>query len=116
MIDLLAKTQFLDDIDFLQGTIIVYEDSIPTIGLIYAPVVTRKARYMHVRHHFVRQLVARKIVKFLHVDTALQSADLLTHPLIPIKFQRHLYVFFNIASLSLPSRTVLSTPPRVKSR
>ncbi len=40
MIDLLDEIHLLDEIDFLQGTIIVYEDSLPAIGLVYSPVVT----------------------------------------------------------------------------
>ena len=102
VIELLYHAQLLESLGWKQGIITIFEDSIPAIGLVYSPSVTRKARYMHVRYHFVRQLVARKIIRIEHVSSALQAADLLTHPLTPAKFQRHLYKYFNFPAVLLP--------------
>jgi hypothetical protein len=95
---ILEERNFLESLGYLQGTTILYEDSLPAIGLVYSPSVTRKARYMHVRHHFIRQLVERKIIKVVHVSTKFQSADLFTHPLPPKQFQFHLSNLFNFCS------------------
>lgn len=65
---LLWHRQLLFDLGFPQERIIVYEDNIPAIDLAYAPHITRKSRYMCVRHHFVRSLVQSKIIKISHAD------------------------------------------------
>jgi hypothetical protein len=96
---LLWHRNFLNSLGFLQSTTIVYEDSVPTIGLVYSPIVTRKARYMFVRHHFVRELARTKIIKVVHVQTEDQTADLFTHPLCPKQFKFHLSRLFNYSSI-----------------
>ena len=98
---LLWHSQLLSDLGFQQGRINVWEDNIPAINLAYAPQVTRKSRYMFVRHHFVRSLVQNKLIKINHVDTTEQAADLLTHSLKPAQFKRHSYRLFNLKSTSL---------------
>ena len=96
---LLWHRQLLSDIGFSQERTIVWEDNIPAINLAYSPQITRKARYMFVRHHFVRSLVQQKLIKICHVDTKEQAADLLTHSLVPAQFKRHRYRLFNLRSL-----------------
>ena len=96
---LLWHRQLLSDIGFPQERTIVWEDNIPAINLAYSPQITRKARYMFVRHHFVRSLVQQKLIKICHVDTKEQAADLLTHSLVPAQFKRHRYRLFNLRSL-----------------
>ena len=98
---LLWHRQLLFDLGFPQERIIVYEDNIPAIDLAYAPHITRKSRYMFVRHHFVRSLVQSKIIKISHVDTKEQAADLLTHPLKSPQFSRHRHRLFNLDSILL---------------
>ena len=97
--DLLWHRQILHDIGFPQQRTIVFEDNIPSINLAYSPQITRKSRYMHVRHHFVRELVKNKTIKICHVDSKIQAADLLTHPMKPAPFKRHRYRFFNLQAL-----------------
>jgi hypothetical protein len=108
---LLWHRQFLSDLGFPQDRTTVWEDNIPAINLAYSPQITRKARYMFVRHHFVRSLVQQKIIKISHVDTAEQAADLLTHPLKPAQFKRHRYRLFNLLSRPDGSISVSSTIP-----
>ena len=95
---LLWHRQLLTDMGFPQGRTVVWEDNIPVINLAYSPQITRKARYMFVRHHFVRSLVQNKIIQICHVETAEQAADLLTHSLKPAQFKRHRYRLFNLCS------------------
>ena len=94
--------QLLSDLGFPQDRTIVYEDNIPAINLAYSPHITRKSRYMFVRHHFVRSLVQSKIIKICHVDSEHQSADLLTHSSRPAKFKRHRYGLLNLKALPMP--------------
>ena len=103
---LLWHRQLLLDLGFPQDRILVYEDNIPAIDLAYAPHITRKSRYMFVRHHFVRSLVKSKLIKICHVDTKEQAADLLTHPLKTVPFTRHRHRLFNLDSLRLPTKKV----------
>ena len=98
---LLWHRQLLFDLGFPQDRTVIWEDNIPAINLAYAPQITRKARYMFVRHHFVRSLVQRKLIKICHVDTKEQAADLLTHSLKPAQFKRHLFRLFNVRSRPL---------------
>ena len=93
--------QLLLDLGFPQERTIVWEDNIPAINLAYSPQITRKSRYMFVRHHFVRSLVQSKIIKICHVDSDNQAADLLTHSPKPPKFKHHRYALFNLKSLPL---------------
>ena len=93
--------QLLCDLGFPQSRTIVYEDNIPAINLAYSPHITRKSRYMFVRHHFVRSLVQSKIIKICHVGSDHQSADLLTHSSRPAKFKHHRYGLFNLKSLPM---------------
>jgi hypothetical protein len=97
--DLLWHRRLLHDIGFPQQRTMVYEDNVPAINLAYAPQITRKSRYMHVRQHFVRALVKDKTIKISHVDSKFQAADLLTHPLSPAAFKRHRHRLFNLQAL-----------------
>ena len=99
--DLLWHRQLLHDIGFPQDRTIVYEDNIPAINLAYSPQITRKSRYMHVRHHFIRALVKNKTIKICHVDSTIQAADLLTHPMRPAPFKRHRHRLFNLKSIPI---------------
>ena len=111
---ILWHKQLLSDIGFPQDRIMVYEDNIPAIDLAYSPHITRKSRYMFVRHHFVRSLVQSKIIKICHVDTKEQAADLLTHPLKPAPFRRHRHRLFNLTALPLCNSTKHVTRPVCK--
>ena len=99
--ELLWHRRLLHDIGFPQNRTIVYEDNIPAINLAYLPQITRKSRYMHVRYHFVRELVKNKVIKLCQVDSSIQAADLLTHPMKPAPFRRHRHRFFNLQALPI---------------
>ena len=96
---LLWHRQLMLDLGFPQERTIVWEDNIPAINLAYSPQITRKSRYMFVRHHFVRSLVQSKVIKICHVESPDQAADLLTHSPKPSKFKHHRYALFNLKSL-----------------
>jgi hypothetical protein len=78
---------FLADLGFEQTEpTIVLEDNQSAINLAIAPQITRKSKHIHVRHHHIRDLVAQNIISIKHLPTAEMTADLLTKPLGPTKF------------------------------
>ena len=78
----------LEDIGFPQSApTVIYEDNMSAINLAVAPHITRKSRHIHTRHHFIRDLVAQKIVVVKHLPTSEMLADFFTKPYGPRKFQ-----------------------------
>jgi len=63
-------------------------DSKTAINLVNAPEVTRKCRHIEVKHHFIRQLVARQIIRVTYVCSADMRADVLTKYLPRAMFLR----------------------------
>lgn len=59
----------------------VYEDNQAAIKLASAPSIPRKSQHIHVRYHFVRDLIQQKIITLLYVPTDQMIADLLTKSL-----------------------------------
>ena len=96
---------FLVSIGFLQThPTTIYEDNKSAINLAKAPAVTRKSRHIHIRHHFIRDLVAQKIVVVEYLATADMLADLYTKPMGPKKFIHFRKQLFNEDSLyAMPS-------------
>jgi hypothetical protein len=94
----------LDDIGFPQRQpTIIYEDNQSAINLAVAPHITRKSRHIHIRHHFIRDLVAKGIVQIVHLPTHLMTADILTKPLGPTAFIALRDILMNVCCLHLPS-------------
>lgn len=78
---------FLDSIDFPPDEpTVIYEDNMSAINLANAPAVTRRSRHIHIRHHFIRDLVAQKLVRVQYLSTDSMLADLFTKPFGPKKF------------------------------
>jgi hypothetical protein len=93
----------LTDIGFpQQNPTIIYEDNQSAINLAVAPHITRKSRHIHIRHHFIRDLVAKGIVQIVHLPTHLMTADILTKPLGPTAFIALRDILMNVCCLHLP--------------
>ena len=74
--------QLLADLGFPQkGPTTIFEDNQTAIDLSYAPQITRRSRHIHVRHHYIRDLVKQNMVRIEHLPTSEMTADLLTKPL-----------------------------------
>jgi hypothetical protein len=77
----------LEDIGFPQKLpTVIYEDNMSAINLANAPHITRKSRHIHTRHHFIRDLVAQKLVIIHHLPTEDMLADFFTKPYGPKRF------------------------------
>jgi hypothetical protein len=91
---------FLDNIGFPQPEpTVIYEDNQSAINLAIAPAVTRKSRHIHIRHHFIRDLVEKKLVTIVHLPTERMLADFLTKPYGPKRFVMFRDRMFNVTSL-----------------
>ena len=83
-------------VDSFIGPTTVFQDNQSAINLAYAPNITQNSRHIHVRHHFVRDLVALGIIKIVHISTAIMYADLLTKPHPPAIHMRQTAKMLNI--------------------
>jgi hypothetical protein len=75
--------QLLSDLGFPQaGPTTIFEDNKSAINLATAPEVTKNSKHIHVRHHFIRDLIKQNLMKVVYLDTKSMTADLLTKPLL----------------------------------
>jgi hypothetical protein len=75
-------------------------DSKTAINLMIAPEVTKNARHMLVKHHYIRQLVDRKCVLPLHVTSANMRVDMLTKYLPPKRYLQARDFLLNINAMT----------------
>ena len=88
--------QFVADLGFPQnGSTVIFEDNQPAIDLSNAPQITRKSKHIFIQHHFIRELVQKKLVVIEHLPTASMTADMLTKSLAPKEFRYHRSHLFN---------------------
>ena len=79
--------ELLSEVGFPQlNPTTIFEDNQSAINLAIAPQIPRKSRHILIRHHYIRELVANKIVVLQHLTTDRMVADLLTKPLATITF------------------------------
>jgi hypothetical protein len=91
---------FLEDIEFPQsGPTIIFEDNMSAINLAIAPVISRKSRHIHIRHHFIRDCVANQLIIVQHLPTDQMLADFLTKPFGPKKHKQFRDLYFNTSSI-----------------
>ena len=60
------------------------------------PVTTPNYKHVDIRHHFIRERVARKQFRIVHVASALQHADFLTKPVHKGAFYFHRDFVMNV--------------------
>ena len=57
--------------------------------------VTGRNKHFELKQHFIRELVAAKIVSLAEVSTANQIADIFTKPLVRPTFEKHRSMLLN---------------------
>ena len=93
---------FLESCDFPQlNPTTIYEDNMSAINLAVAPAVTRKSRHIHIRHHYIRDCVAKKSIVLEHLSTDKMLADFFTKPFGPKKHIAFRDKLFNMDSVPL---------------
>ena len=81
---------------FGSPSIRVFEDSKEAIQLVKNPVCSSNSRHIDVRHHILRELVLRREVDTVHVESGQQRADFLTKPLCTSDFRYHRNFLMNL--------------------
>ncbi|CAN0395537.1 unnamed protein product [Ectocarpus sp. 12 AP-2014] len=71
------------------GPTVVYEDNVGAPHLASNPDATANSKHIDIRHHFIRERVARGEFRIVHVPSYLQHADFLTKPLPRESFYVH---------------------------
>ncbi|CAM9998279.1 unnamed protein product, partial [Pylaiella littoralis] len=104
---------------------LVYEDNVGALHLANNPRTTPNSKHIDIRHHFIRERVARGEFKIPHVPSHLQHADFLTKPLPRESFLVHrsftmntrrfygggiIYVFLRVVLTSEKARCVFMLP------
>ena len=78
---LLGLLNLLGDMMMEQGPVPSFEDNSAAYGLITQPSISRGARHINVRYHFVRELQQLNIIDMRQCSTDQQQADLTTKAL-----------------------------------
>ena len=66
----------------------IYQDNQGTIALAKNVMTSRRAKYIDIRHHFVREMILNGDINVQYCPTHEMNADLLTKPLGAIVFSR----------------------------
>jgi hypothetical protein len=98
----------LEDLGFPQDApSIIFEDNESAIKLAVAPQIPRKSRHIHIRHHYIRELVHLGQIEIRHLRTASMVADLFTKPLAAAVFIPFRDQLLNVKHLVLPPGVTL---------
>ena len=76
-------------------------DNESAIKIAENPVQHRKTKHIEIRHHFIREHVAKGNIELLHVNTENRLADYFTKPLDEARFRelRHELTIVDISNL-----------------
>jgi hypothetical protein len=80
------------------GPVVIHEDNKSAINLAKSHQIPQKSQHIHVRYHFIRDLVAHGIVRFVYTATEDTIADLLTKTLPFGPMQRFTRMLLNLFS------------------
>jgi len=86
---------------------VLYLDNKTAIALATAPQISRKSRHVFVKHHFVRELVANKVIRIVYVPSRRMSANILTNFLPCNQFLVERDLLFNRAAMPSPVSQVV---------
>ena len=76
--------------------IAIYEDNEGAIHIAKHPISNSNSQRMDVRHHFLRELVERKEIEIIHVESQYQHADVLTKALPEREFEFQRGIVMNL--------------------
>ena len=86
---------------FPSGPALLHLDSKTAINLITAPEVTKKARHMKAKHHYIREAYDSQIILPVHVSSAFLRVDSITKIFTPPNFKRGRDRLLNISAQSV---------------
>lgn len=61
-----------------QSSVLIYNDNMGALKLAENPIFHSRTKHIHIRHHFVREVLASGDVKICHMSTSDMPADILT--------------------------------------
>ncbi len=68
---------------------IIYCDNQSAIQIASSESITKRRKHIDIKHHYIRDLLLKKVVNVQWCDTTLQQADILTKPLAQLTFEHH---------------------------
>ena len=74
----------------------VFEDNEGAVQLAQNPITNSNSKHIDVRHHFLRELAARKEISITHVPSPFQHADFLTKAIPRESFELHRNLAMNL--------------------
>jgi hypothetical protein len=81
--------QLAAEIGFAQdGPATLFLDCQTAINLAIAPEITKKARHMNAKHHYIREAVTEDVIKIVHVKSPLMRCDIISKVFSTSKFKR----------------------------
>ena len=84
----------------------IFEDNKSAINLAVAPEITKNAKHIAIRHHYIRDLVKTSQVCVSYIPTMEQTADILTKPMDRALFTHHRSRLLNTIDTTLPTTSV----------
>ena len=69
---------FLEEIGFPQGSVKAYEDNTGTIDWIVNQRASSRMKHVEVKYHVLRERGEKKLCEYVHIESKLQRADILT--------------------------------------
>ncbi|CAM8944328.1 unnamed protein product [Rhodiola kirilowii] len=79
--------QMLSEYGVEQEEITLYCDNMSAISISKNSMHHSRPKYIDIRHHFMRELVEKKVITLKHVTTDKQLADIFTKPLDATQFE-----------------------------
>jgi hypothetical protein len=68
----------LKELAMIQQTAIIYEDNLGALFLIKNQQVSQRTKDMDIRHHFLRELVAKKLLEVKFIKSEKNLSDITT--------------------------------------
>ncbi|CAM8894044.1 unnamed protein product [Rhodiola kirilowii] len=84
---MLWMKQMLKEYGVKQDVMTLYCDNMSAINISKNPVQHSRTKHIDIRHHFIRELVEKKIITLTHVSTEKQLADIFTKALDNLQFE-----------------------------
>lgn len=84
---LMWMRQMMSDYGIEQQCMTLYCDNMSAIQMSKNPVFHSRTKHIDIRHHYIRELVNKKLVSLEHVRTLANRADILTKPLDVARFE-----------------------------
>lgn len=80
--------KLVQDITRKEGKLVMYCDNKSAILIATNPVVNHRSKHIDVRYHFIREKIADNSVILKYVPSDSNPADIMTKPLVRVKFER----------------------------